>query len=246
MDPSQESGARGGEERRCMTAEEAKQYKAKQLRYKKPIARDMNLSFIQESIWNMGELITDVQWFVEDQENLVNALNGDEDEAYAFRMAFSDLAAELEQFEQDLNNEYIPDCFDDLFPAVGADFFGGFLGYDSYEGDYFGLQPSEYKWAEQEAEKRICHLTKKELLDAVGACLRVYTAYVALQYRYDCLEASLKIIQEKNLEGLKLVKAIEDQYDKAEADSDHFKWKYGKEVAKLDEMLNQIPQEYWL
>lgn len=63
-----------------MTAEEMKQYKAKQLRYKKPIARDMNLASIREAIWDMGELISDVQWFVEDEENLVNALAGDEDE----------------------------------------------------------------------------------------------------------------------------------------------------------------------
>lgn len=229
-----------------MTAEETKQYKAKQLRYKKPIAKCMNYDFICEQIWNMGELISDVQWFVEDDENLVNALNGDEDEAYEFKMAFSDLAAELEQFEEDLRNEYVPECFDELFPAIGASQYGGYLGFDSYEDDYFGLQPYEYKWAEDEAEKRICRMTKKELLEAVGACLKVYTAYTALQYRYDCLEASLKIIQEKNLEGLKLVKAIEEQYDKAEADSEHFRYQYGDEVRKLDNMISQIPQEYWL
>ena len=229
-----------------MTAEEKKQLKAKQLRYKKPIAANMNLSYIQEQIWNMGELIQDVQWFMSDEDNLVNAMDGDEDEAFQFKMAFSDLAAELEQFEEDLNNEYIPDCFDDLFPAAGCDFFGGYLGFDSYEGDYFGLRPYEYDPAEKEAEKRICRMTKKELLGAVGACLRVYSAYVGLQYRYDCLEASLNIIREKNLSVLKLFKAIEEQYNKAEEDSEHFKYTYGGEVAKLDRMLSQVPQEYWI
>ena len=229
-----------------MTSEEAKQQKAKNLRYKKPIAREMNLDFIREQIWNMGELISDVQWFIEDEENLVHALNGDEDEAYEFKMAFSDLAAELETFEEDLRNEYVPECFDDLFPAAGADFFGGYMGWDGFEGDYFGIQSFQYQWAEQEAEKKICRLTKKELLEAVGACLKIYSAYVAIQYRYDCLEASLKIIQEKNLEGLKLVKAIEEQYEKAEEDSNHFQYKYGKEVNKLNRMLAQMPQEFWL
>ena len=229
-----------------MTAEELKQHKAKQLRYKKPIARDMNLDFIREQIWNMGDLISDVQWFVDDHENLTNALAGDEDEAYEFQMAFSDLAAELQRFEEDLEEGYVPECFDDLFPAAGASFFGGFLGYDSYEHDYYGLEPYEYKWSEDEAEKRICRMTKKEILEAVGACLKVYSSYVALQYRYDCLEASLKIIQEKNLEGLKLVKAIEEQYEKAESDSDHFRYNFGREVGKLDQMLYQVPQQYWL
>lgn len=229
-----------------MTAEETKQYKAKQLRYKKPIAREMNLDYIRNAVWEMGDIISDVQWFVEDEANLVNALNGDEDDAWEFKMAFADLAAEIEEFENDLDNEYIPDCFDDLFPAAGADFFGGFLGYDSYEHDYYGLQPYEYRWSQDEAEKRICRMTKKELLEAIGACLKVYSAFVALQYRYDCLEASLKIIQGKNLDGLKLVKAIEEQYEIAEESSEHFKYKYNAEVYKLDKMLDQVPQEYWL
>ena len=216
-------------EMETMTAEELKQYKAKQLRYKRPIARDMNLDYIREQIWNMGDLISDIQWFVEDEENLVNALAGDEDEAFQFKMAFSDLAAELQYFEEDLNNEY-----------------GGYLGFDSYESDYYGLQPFEYRYAEQEAEKRICRMTKKELLEAVGACLKVYSSYIALQYRYDCLEASLKIIQEKNLEGLKMVKAIEEQYEKAEESSEHFRYDYNPDVRRLDEMLMQIPMEYWL
>lgn len=229
-----------------MTAEELKQYKAKQLRYKKPIARDMNLASIRESVWDMGELISNVQWFIEDEANLVNALCGDEDEAWEFKMAFSDLAAEIEEFEEDLDVEYVPDCFDDLFPAIGAEYFGGFLGYDSYEHDYYGLQPYEYKWSQEEAAKRICRMTKKELLEAVGACLKIYTSYMALKYRYDCLEASLKILQEKNLEGLKLVRAIEEQYEIAEESSDHFNHMYNADVHKLDKMLDAIPQEYWL
>lgn len=229
-----------------MTAEELKRHKAKQLRYKKPIAKNMNLEYIQESIWNMGELISDVQWFMDDEANLVNALCGDEDEAWEFKMAFSDLAAEVQQFEEDLGNAYIPDCFDELFPAVGADYFGGFLGYDAYEQDYYNLDPYTYRWSQEEAEKHICRMTKKELLEAVGACLKIYTSFIALKYRYDCLEASLKILQEKNLEGLKLVRAIEEQYDIAEEASDHFQYMHHAEVYKFDRLLDEIPQEYWL
>ena len=68
-----------------MTAEEMKQYKAKQLRYKKPIARYMNLDFIREEIDFMADVIYDIQWFIEDEQNLVNALAGDEDEAWEFK-----------------------------------------------------------------------------------------------------------------------------------------------------------------
>ena len=229
-----------------MTAEEMKQKKAKALRYKKPIMEYMNLDAIYESVYNMGELINDVQWFCSDEDNLVNALDGDEDEAYQFKLAFSDLAAELEEFEYDLRNGYVPDCFDDLFPAVNTGGLGGMFGWDSYEHDYYGLDPYEYGYASKDAAKRICRLTKNELLEAVGACLKVYASFTALKYRYDCLEASLKIIQEKNLEGLKLIKAIEEQYKKAESISEGFKWTYHKEVEEFDRMLEQVPQEYWI
>lgn len=229
-----------------MTAEEKKQYKAKQLRYKKPIASNMNYQFLVDELYEMGEVIEDVRWYCEDEDNLVNALDGDDDEAYEFKMAFADLAAELERFEEDLHNEYIPDCFDDLFPACGADYFGGFAGWDSYEQDYFGLMPYQYEWAEEEAEKRILRLTKKELLEAVGACLKVFASYMALRYRYDCLKASLDILRERNMELIKLFKAIETQYDIAESESQHFEYTYPKAVYELDRMLDQVPQEFWI
>lgn len=228
------------------TAEELKQQKAKSLRYKKPIASHMNYDFILEQVDDMREMVDNVQWFTADEDNLVHALSGDEDEAWEFKMAFSDLAGQLESLAEDLRSEYIPDCFDDLFPAVGADYFGGYLGFDEYDQDYFNLAPYEYGVAEKSAEKRILRMTKKELLEVVGACLKVYTPYVALQYRYDCLEASLKILQEKNLDRLKVVKAIDEQYDKAESESNHFSYKYHPEVRKLDTLLDQMPQEFWL
>ena len=229
-----------------MTDEEKKQHKAKQLRYKKPIASNMNYQFLVDELYEMSEAITDVQWFCEDEDNLVNALDGDDDEAYEFKMAFSDLAAELDRFEDDLHNEYVPDCFDDLFPACGADFLGGFAGWDSYEQDYFGLTPFQYEWAKDEAEKRILRLTKKELLEAVGACLRVFSSYMALRYRYACLKASLDILREQNMEMIKLFKAIETQYDKAESESQHFEHDYHKSVYELDRMIDQVPQEFWI
>lgn len=229
-----------------MTKEDLRQQKAKALRYKKPMMQYMSLDYINQSIWDMQEAISDVQWFVGDRESLTEALCGDEDEAYEFQVAFSDLAAELEFFENDLRDAYVPDCFDELFPATDTGCFGSMLGYDSFEGDYMGLTPYEYQLGREEAEKRICRLTKKELLEAVGACLKIYTQFTALQYRYDCLSASLDIVREKNLERLKLIKAIEEQYEKAEEDSSGFRYPWANEAMKFDGMLWQVPQEYWI
>ncbi len=230
-----------------MTAEDLKQQKAKNLRYKKPLMRDMSLDAIRTWIWDVYDTITDVQWFVDDENNLVNALDGDEDEAWAFKFAFADLAAELDRFERDLQEEWVPECFDELFPAVcRPDEFGGMLGFDAYEQDYYGLSCWETESAHRECEKRIFRMTKKEILEAVGQCLRIYASYTALRYRYDCLETSLEIIRGQNLEHLKLIKAIDEQYEKANEESDGFRYKYHKSIDALDEMLGKVPQEYWI
>lgn len=229
-----------------MTAAEKKAYKAKQLRYKKPIASGLNIDTIQSELWDMISTCEDIHWYDNDEESIVNAIDGDEDEAYEFKMAFSDLEAELEQFQADLEREYISDYFDVLFPAVGARYAGGYFGFDQYEGDYYGLEPYEYSLAEDEAAKKIMSLTKMEILEAVGQCLKISYQYMAIRYRYDCLEAAIEILRGENMERIKIVKGIEEQYLIAEKSSDGFKWKYDKEVGKLDNMILQVPQEYWI
>ena len=104
-------------------AEETKRFKAKNLRYKKPIAKDLNLEAIKQDLWDMQEACEDVHWFTDSEDgndSLVNALLGDEDEAYEFKMAFADLCAECERMFEDLEEEWVPDCFDIFFVTAGA------------------------------------------------------------------------------------------------------------------------------
>ncbi len=229
-----------------MTAAEEKAYRAKQFRYKKPIVRNLNIETIRSEIWDMISYSEDVHWYDDDIESLVNALNGDEEEAYEFKIAFSDLVAELEQFQDDLECEFVSDYFDILFPAVGASYAGGYLGFDQYEGDYYGLAPYEYSFAEDEAAKKVMSLTKKQLLEVVGQCLKIVYSYIGIRYRYECLEAAIETLRGENMERLKIIKSIEEQYLIAEKSSDGFKWKYDNEVSKLDNMLQAVPQEYWI
>ena len=80
----------------------------------------------------------------------------------------------------------------------------------------------------------------------MGACLKIYAQFIALKYRYDCLSASFDILKEKNVRLLQLVKAIEEQYEKAEESTDHFRYAGGQDVRDLDRMLLEVPQEYWI
>ena len=120
-------------------AEETKRFKAKNLRYKKPIVRNLNLDSITQDLWDMQEECENVRWYTDSEDgedSLINALDGDEDEAYEFKMAFSDLCAECERMFEDLREEWVPECFDIFFVAAGAsDSGGGLLGWDAYDQD---------------------------------------------------------------------------------------------------------------
>lgn len=230
------------------SAEEKRREKAKQLRYRKPIAKNLNLDTIKEELWDIQGECEDVHWYFDtDDDTLINALDGDEDEAYEFRMMFADLCAECEQMADDLNEEWVPDCFDRFFVAIGAgEDYGGLLGFDSYEQDYFGLSCTE-SFAEDESKKALKQMTKDNLIAAARQCFRVYHSYMALRYRYDCLKASLDILRAQNTGYLQIVKHIEEVYDKAEQESYGFKYEwYSKEVLELNRILNNLPQEAWI
>ncbi len=225
-------------------SEETKRLKARNLRYKKPIVRNLNLDKIQQDLYDIQEECTSVAWYFNtNDDTLLNALDGNEDEAYEFKMMFADLCAECEQMQTDLADAYVPKCFDDLFVSAGAgEMAGGLLGWDSYEGDYFGLDCPK-SWAEDESKKHIMQLTKKELLDAVQACLKILYAYIGLKNRYDSLKAALDILRDQNTGYIQLVKQIEELYEKA---SDNNLFGSREDLRTFDAMLSNLPQEAWI
>lgn len=225
-------------------AEETKREKARQLRYKKPIVKDLNLMNIKQELWDIQEECENVHWYFDtDDDTLINALDGNEEEAYEFKMMFGDLCAECEKMLKDLNEEWIPDCFDRFFVAIGAgDDYGGLLGYDSYEQDYFGLQCTD-AFVEDESKKSLKRLTKDDLIDAARQCFRVYESYIALRHRYDCLKAAMDILRDENTGYLQMVKQIEDIYEKADADN-FCEWK--QSTQDLERLVTMMPAEAWV
>lgn len=227
----------------CVDSEETKRQKARQLRYKKPIVKDLNLMTIREELWNIQEKCEDVHWYVDtDEETLINALDGNEDEAYEFRMMFGDLCAECERLLEDLDEEWVPDCFDCFFVAIGT---GELLGYDSYEQDYFGLSCTD-AYAEDESKKVLKRLTKDDLIAASRQCFRIYQSFIALRHRYDCLKAAIDILRDENTGHLQMVKKIEEVYERANKESLGFRYKYSKGERELDRILGNMPQEAWI
>lgn len=225
-----------------------KQEKAKQLRYKKPIVKNLNLDFITQDLWDIQEACEEVRWYTDSddgEDSLINALCGDEDEAYEFKMAFADLCAECERMFNDLHEEWVPECFDIFFVAAGAgDDYEGLLGFDDYEGDYFGISPFE-SFAEDEAKKKLKQMTKDELIAAVRQCFKVYSAYIGLRNRYDSLKAAIDILRDQNTGIIQVVKKIEELY---EAASEQQGWwaEYSKEWKEFEKYTDALPQEAWI
>lgn len=231
-----------------MTAEETKKNKAKQLRYKKPIVKNLNLDYITQDLWDIQEACEEVHWYTDSddgEDTLVNALCGDEDEAYEFKMAFADLCAECERMFEDLHEEWVPDCFDIFFVAAGAgESYGGLLGFDEYEQDYFGIDCSE-SWAEEEAKKKLKQMTKDDLIAATRQCFKVYSAYIGLRNRYDSMKAAIDILRNQNTGYLQVVKEIERLYEMAQGKQGRFA-EYSKEWKEFERYTDALPQEAWI
>lgn len=225
-------------------AEATRKNKAAQLRYKRPIVKNINLASIRDKLDEISYECDEVRYYWEsDDDTLLNALDGDEDDAYEFKMAFADLCAECEQMRVDLDEEYVPKCFDLLFVSVGAgNYGGGYLGWDSYEQDYFGIDGMD-RWAEGEAAKKLKQMTKDQIIECTGACLKVLYAYIGLRYRYDSLKAALDILRDKNTGILKVAKAIEELYEKCE--NKYFS-EYSEPMREFNEMLATLPKEAWI
>lgn len=143
--------------------------------------------------------------------------------------------------QTDLEEEWIPECFNLLFVVARS---GDYLGLDSYEGDYFGINGID-SFVEDEAKKKLKKLTKDELIEAVRQCFKIYQAYIGLQNRYDSLKAAIDILRDQNTGVLQTVKEIEKLYEQATEEQ----WcyaQYSKAWQKFERCTDALPQMAWI
>ena len=237
-----------------MTAKEIeanrKRYKAKELRYKHPIVDELNIDSILENLWEMEEACSELKWYTDSEDgedSLLNAMDGDWDEAEAFKIAFSDLDAELQHFHSDFDDwrEVIETCFDIFFVGIkaGRITHGGYLGYDNFEGDYYGLTGLSIELAEEVGAEKVLRMTKKEILEAAGMCFTVAMNYISLKSRYDNLKAAIDILRDKNTALLNEARAIEEAYEKAAA-VDFRAW--DDATRNFDRLIENLPDRAWI
>jgi L-fucose isomerase-like protein len=192
--------------------------RARNLRYKKAALASLSFESMTDELYNISSECTDIQYFMSDDESLVAALDGDEDDAYEFKMMFCELSAKCEQFDSDIRDSYVKEHFDDFMVGILGNKYNA-VGYDSFEEDYFSLTRFEGELAQTESGKRIMKLTKQEMLSIAGQCFGTALAFLDVRYAYDYLKATFDILKDENTSFLLIIKDIEAAYTEAETEN---------------------------
>ena len=215
--------------------------KARNLRYKRGALASIGFETLMDELYEIEEACSEIHWFFEeDGDNLIAAMDGDEDEAYEFKMAFADLEAKCEKLRSIIDEEYgINEYYDDCTLALIGNRYE-VVGFDSAEEDYYSLCRYEADLATTEAGKRVMRLTKGEMLSRIGQCMGLALAFLDLRQNYDYLKATMDILRDKNMSVLNVIKEINKLYENSQ---DYFEESANQEYQKL---LNCLPEYIWL
>ena len=225
---------------------ERRREKARNLRYKKSCLATMGADDILSELNEMCEACSDIVYIVEDQETL-DALIGDEDEAFEFRMLFSELSAGADQLYNCILDNYGyygegQQEFDDCTVGLIGNRYE-VLGFDGYEEDYMSMTSYEQDLAQTEAGKRLMRHTKAEMLSIIGQAMGTLMAFYDLRQRYYSMKASIDILRGNNSALLKQVKEIEEAYEKAE-EVGFGSW--NQETKHFDRLCTLMPERAWV
>ena len=217
--------------------------RAKALRYKRPALASLGYDAITDELYEIGNACAEVHWFIDqDDDSLINALDGDEDDAWEFKMAFADLEAKAEQLSDAIRAWDIRDEFDDCTVALIGNRYNS-VGWDGYEEDYYSLTGYEQDLAQTEAGKRLMRHPKAEMISQIGQCFGITLAFMDVRQKYDYLKATLDILRDENTSLLQTIKDIEALY--AEATDGDFRARRTR-WEKFDKLLAALPDRIWL
>lgn len=196
--------------------------RTRNMRYKRPALASMGDEDLIRELEAIQEACSDIHWFIDqDDDTLLNALDGDEEDAYEFRMAFSDLEAKanhLSRLFYDLGEvgDGIWRTYNDCTVALIGNRYR-VVGFDMDEEDYFSLTSYDQKLACTEAGKRLMRMTKANMLSTIGQCVGILISFLDLRQSYDYLKATFDILRDTNTSLLDTIKEISAAYEAAES-----------------------------
>lgn len=228
--------------------------KCRGLMYKRSILAEINYTTIHCNLYDMQDVCGNIHYILDDDETLINAFDGNEDEAYEFRFSFTDLDYEIEnllqQFREMFGYRDEPERdFNDMTVSLLGDWFT-IIGFDAYREDFFPFDYNDLeKYALEESQKRIMRKTKKEILDNIGLVMALILRYFDIKTRYDYLKATIDIFKDENTAFLKLVKSIDNKYKElfdTDGKIDDYDKKTRKTMTEFDNMVEQLPEKFWV
>lgn len=216
---------------------------SKNLRWKRPALEELSYQSIIDKLYEIAETCEEIRWEYSDDDELIDALDGNEDEAFEFKMLFSTLASEAEQLLDCLNDWIVDDSereFNDTSVALIGNRFKQ-VGYDGYQEDYFALTAYEANLAFSAAGERLMKKTKKEMITSIGRTMGVIFAFYNVELKYDYLHATIDILKDRNKSFIKQIKKIEEAYEAAQAET----WD-GKASHAFEKLLKDLPEQFWI
>ena len=208
----------------------------------------MGFEFLRVELYDICDACDTIQWWTDqDDETLLNALDGDDEDVWEFKMAFANLKAradelfetiyELCRYEDDFGQTY-----DDCTVALIGNRYQT-IGYDWFEEDYYSLTGYEQGLAQTESGKRLMRRTKAEIISIIGQCFGILIAFLDLRQQYDYLKATFDILRNENTSMLQQVREIDAAY-KALVTAD---WAGRSEAEKkFDRLLAALPDRAWV
>lgn len=222
--------------------------KARKLRYKKALVKEISYDFIMETLNEIEWDCDEVKVYCKDDFDELADVLGDDEEAEEFATQFAILSNDAYALKYDIedlefnDDECIQKYFDNFFVAMGGgDFGSGILGYDDSEGDYFGLDIYESEFAEEESQKRLQRLTKSEIISTATRCFRIFMAFTGVYSRYQDLKTAIDILKDRHNGFIQTIRQINELYEKA--NEEYF---YGETTRKFDKMLSNLPDYVWV
>lgn len=223
-----------------------RQEKAMALRYKKAILQQLNIYDITTDLEELAEVAYNVL-YAWDDDNLLEALDGDEEQVEEFKILAAELSSDCERLSEAIYYSGVDEHFDTFFVSLAMKdrpLQYRMLGYDTVELDYSELlNDYEEEIAEGEAIKQLKRMTKDELLKTAGKCFRVILAYLDIREKVNSLGAVIDIITDENKAILDAVKNIESLYE--EAEKTHFR-PYDKATEAFESTLRLLPDKLWI
>lgn len=220
---------------------EAKAARCHALRYKRPALATMGFDTIESELEEISAACDEVAYFLGSEEDLIEAFDGDAEEAWEFRIGFADLSANCYRLQEALWKWGSREDFDDCTVALVGNRYD-LVGFDYFEEDYYSLCRYEAELAETEAGKRLMRKTKAEMISSIGQAIGTLMAFLDLRDRYYSLKATLDILRDENHTILQAVKAIEEAYEKAAAHPDS----WNDDSKAFDQMADLLPPRLWV